>query len=204
MLVCVFANNNCTRDRGCSAHPVFPAPSCFSRAEIHAKLGRIAPRDCGRTSSRCSIIEAENSHPRRPGQVSASERRSGTHTHRPIGETQGSDIFVNNKRPGLWVPAPRAQLRTRQGRRSENSPPRRPGQVSASERRSGTHTALCPRSNEMDDGFFAKLTPAAMGPRSMRNCALGRDDAERSRCQSEAQPILRPLARSYPFFGSHP
>ena len=27
MLVCVFLRANCTRDRGCSAHPVFPAPS---------------------------------------------------------------------------------------------------------------------------------------------------------------------------------
>src|ERR1700738_518174 len=44
MLVCVFANNNCTRDRGCSAHPVFPAPSCFLGVEIEARLGRIAPR----------------------------------------------------------------------------------------------------------------------------------------------------------------
>ena len=29
MLVCAFSVRNCTRDRGCSAHPVFPAPSVF-------------------------------------------------------------------------------------------------------------------------------------------------------------------------------
>ena len=29
MLVCVFVCYFCTRDRGCSAHPVFPAPSLF-------------------------------------------------------------------------------------------------------------------------------------------------------------------------------
>src|ERR1700738_4263307 len=29
MLVCVFVCVLCTRDRGCSAHPVFPAPSDF-------------------------------------------------------------------------------------------------------------------------------------------------------------------------------
>src|ERR1700730_13758374 len=28
MLVCVFFARFCTRDRGCSAHPAFPAPSC--------------------------------------------------------------------------------------------------------------------------------------------------------------------------------
>jgi hypothetical protein len=44
MLVCVFLCAFCTRDRGCSAHPAFPAPSCFSRVKIEARLGRIAPR----------------------------------------------------------------------------------------------------------------------------------------------------------------
>jgi hypothetical protein len=29
MLVCAFLVHHCTRDRGCSAHPVFPAPSSF-------------------------------------------------------------------------------------------------------------------------------------------------------------------------------
>ncbi len=29
MLVCAFSVRYCTRDRGCSAHPVFPAPSVF-------------------------------------------------------------------------------------------------------------------------------------------------------------------------------
>src|SRR5258708_12818138 len=31
MLVCVFLCAYCTRDRGCSAHPAFPAPSLLSR-----------------------------------------------------------------------------------------------------------------------------------------------------------------------------
>src|SRR3979490_2460103 len=40
--------------------PGFPcAPVFFSRGAIHAKLGRIAPRECGRTSSRCMTIELE-------------------------------------------------------------------------------------------------------------------------------------------------
>src|SRR5712692_844352 len=36
-------NTKCTRDRGCSGHPAFPTPS--TGREIHAQLGRIAPRD---------------------------------------------------------------------------------------------------------------------------------------------------------------
>ena len=46
MLVCVFLCASCTRDRGCSAHPAFPAPS-VSGDKLPAKLGRIAPRECG-------------------------------------------------------------------------------------------------------------------------------------------------------------
>jgi hypothetical protein len=33
-------------------------PLVFRRVEIHAKLGRIAPRECGRTPSRCLTIES--------------------------------------------------------------------------------------------------------------------------------------------------
>ena len=45
MLVCSFACANRTRDRGCSKHPVFPAPSKFWRANEDANLGRSAPRE---------------------------------------------------------------------------------------------------------------------------------------------------------------
>src|SRR5882672_10144297 len=58
MLVRVFLCPFCARDRGCSAHPAFPAPSCFLGVKIEAKLGRIAPRGCGRTPSRCLKVES--------------------------------------------------------------------------------------------------------------------------------------------------
>src|SRR5450631_1446848 len=52
MLVCVSSTGICTRDRECSAHPVFPAPSVFSGgANVSENLGRIAPRE----SFCCSI-----------------------------------------------------------------------------------------------------------------------------------------------------
>jgi len=44
MLVCAFLVRNCTRDRGCSVHPVFPAPSLFRR-DNDAKLGRKMSRE---------------------------------------------------------------------------------------------------------------------------------------------------------------
>ena len=42
MLVCSFVCANRTRDRGCSKHPVFPAPSDFERANEDANLGQIS------------------------------------------------------------------------------------------------------------------------------------------------------------------
>jgi len=39
--------------------PGFPCALFFQRAAIDAKLGRIAPRECGRTSTRCMTIELE-------------------------------------------------------------------------------------------------------------------------------------------------
>src|SRR5215217_9090573 len=46
MLVCRFVSANRTRDRGCSKHPVFPAPSVFEEGgKFLASLGRNAPRD---------------------------------------------------------------------------------------------------------------------------------------------------------------
>src|SRR6266702_1976236 len=44
MLVCAFFAQICTRDRGCSAHPAFPAPSRLEGKSTQ-RLGRIARRD---------------------------------------------------------------------------------------------------------------------------------------------------------------
>src|SRR2546426_5842888 len=55
MLVCAFLCANCTRDRGCSVHPVFPAPSDFEgkvkskpRADRAARSQRYVIRRMGR------------------------------------------------------------------------------------------------------------------------------------------------------------
>jgi hypothetical protein len=37
MLVCAFLSANCTRDRGCSVHPAFPAPLLFVEGESLSK-----------------------------------------------------------------------------------------------------------------------------------------------------------------------
>jgi hypothetical protein len=46
MLVCAFYVHFCTRDRGCSKHPAFPAPSFFV-GETICKARANAPRECG-------------------------------------------------------------------------------------------------------------------------------------------------------------
>jgi hypothetical protein len=50
MLVCALPRAHCTRDRGCSKHPAFPAPSVL-RDNVHANLGRRAPRECKTVST---------------------------------------------------------------------------------------------------------------------------------------------------------
>src|SRR6185436_14378340 len=61
MLVCAFVCAYCTRDRGCSAHPVFPAPSLFegerlfqtsgaTRRGIVASYSVVIVREGGRSS----------------------------------------------------------------------------------------------------------------------------------------------------------
>jgi hypothetical protein len=51
MLVCIFLRANGTRDRGCGAHPVFPAPSDQEGGKLIANLGRNASRDRSRIHS---------------------------------------------------------------------------------------------------------------------------------------------------------
>src|SRR4030081_2612907 len=45
-----FACAFCTRDRGCSAHPVFPAPSDFGERDIDSKTSR---ETCGENAEAC-------------------------------------------------------------------------------------------------------------------------------------------------------
>jgi hypothetical protein len=53
MLVCAFLCASCTRDRGCSAHPAFPAPS--SREGQRSNLGQTMPRECETASLSTSL-----------------------------------------------------------------------------------------------------------------------------------------------------
>jgi hypothetical protein len=53
MLVCAFLCASCTRDRGCSAHPAFPAPS--HREGQRPNLGQTVPRECETASLSTSL-----------------------------------------------------------------------------------------------------------------------------------------------------
>src|SRR2546423_15538226 len=67
MLVCAYYCAFGTRDRGCSRHPAFPAPSAFKRANEFAKLGR---NHAARTRTYALS-------PRRPGLEPGPIRRGG-------------------------------------------------------------------------------------------------------------------------------
>src|SRR4030081_1576046 len=98
MLVCAFASAFCTRDRGYSVYPAFPAPSIFegrlrplfSRDEI-SQIGRIAPRQY-------RFVFGDNL--RRPG------LEPGPITTDANVARAGSNPF-HNAHWWLWVPARR-------------------------------------------------------------------------------------------------
>src|SRR3954467_2538823 len=87
MLVCAFCCARCTRDRGCSAHPVFPAPSAFQEGGTDTNLGHVVPRECEAASAISAVVLT----------------KVRTHTPRPISEKMLRDAFSNNRRSGLWV-----------------------------------------------------------------------------------------------------
>ena len=74
MLVCAFAMCTGTRDRGCSKHPVFPAPSIQEEGNEVANLGRNAPRDRGGVDDGCHYLA------RSPDEA---QRNPGPLQHRP-------------------------------------------------------------------------------------------------------------------------
>ena len=90
MLVCLLLAHNCTRDRGCSKHPAFPAPSL--RGKVQANLGLCQSRE--------REIVFTRHHPRR--RVIQYSRDSIDKTEKP--RRTGSPAFagddgVNRRRP---------------------------------------------------------------------------------------------------------
>ena len=97
MLVCSLFSANRTRDRGCSAHPVFPAPSIFEGKEFLAKLGRKASRERER-ASRMTCGHTLYCRPALdPGPI-----RRGTSVR-----TLALETFYKNNRRGAWGPGVR-------------------------------------------------------------------------------------------------
>ena len=87
MLVCVFVCAFCTRDRGCSAHPVFPASSDFRERESDGKpraeqaarsrsriLRSVGSRICSRESRKALLRHGFGGHPAsRSGRIQSCE-----------------------------------------------------------------------------------------------------------------------------------
>src|ERR1700736_4863392 len=63
MLVCVFFAQFCTRDRGCSAHPAFPAPSDFKARNYGHNSGewrREMAKSCPSSSLRGALATKQS------------------------------------------------------------------------------------------------------------------------------------------------
>ena len=71
----LFCDCACARDRGCSAHPAFPAPSCFSGGS-HRRKARAprGPRERESLSARCSTVESD---PRPAASTSSPDEPAG-------------------------------------------------------------------------------------------------------------------------------
>src|SRR6266487_4123900 len=85
MLVCAFFAQSCTRDRGCSARPAFPAPSVWEKVET---FGQTSGEACRENADAYLLPEFESdvamrtpNHPRHPEAVVRSTALEG-HGHR--------------------------------------------------------------------------------------------------------------------------
>jgi len=74
MLVCSLLSAIRTRDRGCSAHPVFPAPSVFEGGKFNSKPWAEPRREIAKV---CWLFEMESEN------SSVVAANAGTHNHRP-------------------------------------------------------------------------------------------------------------------------
>jgi hypothetical protein len=76
MLVCVILCAFCTRDRGCSVHPAFPAPSLLHEGGVVAKLGR----ECAARTRRCVSTHAVIARSERDEAIQSRLHDSGLYT----------------------------------------------------------------------------------------------------------------------------
>src|SRR5882724_2950420 len=102
MLVCAFSVRNCTRDRGCSAHPVFPAPSfpkegCeLTQSPDASRRGNADPH-----LSSCLTIESEVTSDRAPIRMAQGVfQRSGTGSRQENASNQKSRALFRYHRNG--------------------------------------------------------------------------------------------------------
>jgi len=119
MLVCAFLSL-CTRDRGCSAHPAFPAPSFVTRAgeerQNPGESRRGIAKVCLRNGCRlwlAPLFDILNRHERDEGAcstLSSSPRKRGPITTNGFWvDEMGRPPCFTNAGLWLWVPA-RASL----------------------------------------------------------------------------------------------
>src|SRR6266567_775835 len=81
MLVCAFFAQPCTRDRGCSAHPAFPAPSVWEKVETFGQTSGNSCREKAkvRLLIECGTVATHSlSSWRKPGPITPNVNCCGT------------------------------------------------------------------------------------------------------------------------------
>ena len=123
MLVCTFAMCTGTRDRGCSKHPVFPAPSIQEEGNEFSNLGRNTPRDresvlrCVARMERSAIRDHSNTAP-----VRCAHKGGGLRMRSPTPTSSPSLRPPSLPSPAARFPSP--ACRDRAGFRARRARPR--------------------------------------------------------------------------------
>jgi hypothetical protein len=102
MLVCAFLCATCTRDRGCSAHPAFPAPSSSRGTTSCAKLGQSVSREHGFLSVSGEALLKLN-----PAPYTSSSRRTPGPIRRAVSFGQFVRDLLQQQTTGIMGPGVR-------------------------------------------------------------------------------------------------
>src|SRR5260221_2121299 len=102
MLVCAFLYATCTRDRGCSAHPAFPAPSSSRGTTSCAKLGQSVSREHGFLSVSGEALLKLN-----PAPYTSSSRRTPGPIRRAVSFGQFVRDLLQQQTTGIMGPGVR-------------------------------------------------------------------------------------------------
>src|SRR6267143_3907756 len=105
MLVCASFDAHCTRDRGCSAHPVFPAPSVFE-GDVFSITSGASRRE---NANVCQVPVIARSEATKQSILCAARwiasrsLSSGAHSRDPLARNDGEGAVLVLQAPTRWL-----------------------------------------------------------------------------------------------------